>query len=75
MPNDTVVYMWYTVSQVRSRGLPDDFEGTEVRVVEIEGYLCVSVCLCVCVCVVCVVCVCVWVVCVCVCVCVHAHQQ
>ena len=23
--------------QVRSRGLPDDFEGREIRVVEIEG--------------------------------------
>ena len=26
-----------TVVQVRSRGLPDDFEGSEVRVVEVEG--------------------------------------
>ena len=25
------------LSQVRSRGLPDDFEGSEVRVVDIEG--------------------------------------
>ena len=26
-----------SVHQVRSRGLPDDFEGSEVRVVEIES--------------------------------------
>lgn len=27
----------FTLLQVRSRGLPDDFEGSSVRVVEIEG--------------------------------------
>ena len=55
----TGTLLWFVIFQVRSRGLPDDFEGTEVRVVEIEGNMCVWVCLHACECV-------------CVCVCVHA---